>query len=97
DLTKRFRNGARMRVEVKHFHFKTTREMNLPYTRQRQLIEEFRKRLATIHTVAVHVVQIQQQAAISCFDYARDELAVRHLISSRPQITDTGFDRERNL
>src|SRR5262249_26252141 len=83
----RRRDRPRVCGQIEAFHGKTAGNVDLPYPLERQLVHEFIQRLTPIHAVAIHVVQVEQDSAVSRLDYARHELAVRQFVLARSEVT----------
>ena len=95
DPVERIRDRARVRVEPEAVELHAAREMNLPYSLQRQLLEVVAHRLATVERVREDVVEVEQETTVRRLDDLRHELAVWEFVQTRTQVVDPGLDCDR--
>jgi len=69
-----------------------SREMQLPDAVKRQHRQKPLDGLAAVERVAVDVVEVQQDPAISALGHRSHELTVPELIRARAEVVDSGLD-----
>ena len=83
-----------MRVKPEAIQLHTPSQVDLPYAFQRESLDVFVERLATVQRVREDVVQIQEQPAVRAFTDSLDEFSVRDLVLSGAQVVHAGFHRD---
>ena len=97
ELEQRRRNRPRVRVQPVAGHLEPACKMYLPHAVQRNLRQERFHALASVPFVRVHIVEIEEDAAVRGRRQFGDELPIGNLIVTRPEIVHASLEQERHV